>query len=256
MRGFEPGEINVKAEGTKLCVQAKHEESAEKGRKVTKHFNRQMDIPDIVDPDKLDAQLSADGILFVEAPIENLPIGEKVYKETSSYTVGPPKTMSLTPAIQEATSYDSNRTRIVQARTSPQPDSPWNMRQMAGGGRPSLGRYSNPLVVIVGGQRKLKLTVDIGEGYQSQDVIVAFKGAKIGVYAQHEETTPWRSVREFSREFDLPEEIAPSTLRAALSSDGRVVIGASCKDNSDHSAILESIMNDMPQDGEQCQIEL
>jgi HSP20 family molecular chaperone IbpA len=50
---------------------------------------------------------------------------------------------------------------------------------------------------------------------------------KLVVHARHEEKTPGRtSCREFNREFDLPDNIDPSTVTASLGEDGCLVIEA------------------------------
>ena len=71
VKGYEPHEISIKAEGNKLVVTARTEDERS-GNKATKQFNRQVDIPRGVDPDNLTSYLSADGILSVEAPVEDV----------------------------------------------------------------------------------------------------------------------------------------------------------------------------------------
>ncbi len=70
MKDFAPGEISVKGEGRKLNVSAKHEDQPGEGQRTARNFNRQMDIPPGVDPEHLVAELSSDGILTVEAPVD------------------------------------------------------------------------------------------------------------------------------------------------------------------------------------------
>ena len=69
VRGFDPNAITVRAEGSRLTVSAQYEEECYPGSKNTRKHNRQVDIPRGVDPDMIVSRLSADGILTVEAPV-------------------------------------------------------------------------------------------------------------------------------------------------------------------------------------------
>ena len=80
VKGYEPHEIGIKAEGDKLSVTAKCEES-NSGNTAIKQFNRQVDIPRGVDPDNLVSFLSADGILSIEAPVEEFSDDEEEDEE-------------------------------------------------------------------------------------------------------------------------------------------------------------------------------
>lgn len=411
VREFEPGEIHVKAEGHVLYIQAEHQDEFGDVKKVAKQFSRQMDLPEAVDPDKIEANLSSDGFLTVEAPVDKIPETECPYKpfaiadatamnnqilesiekggglngsnrkvtyfegktpggvqveydpanekysyehylsggggygdygdygdypegysitSSSEYPVysrnveysmqpgyhvqyssnhpgGPcphpwsrchqihhhspenrmkthqnmkssPTTISYSsPAVKIQTHtggpptmtsellamvnnspkvnaaelesrLENNLSSNISSMISQQPRSDVNLA--------SFGRYTNPLVVIVDGQRKLKLSVDIGQGFSPEEIEVTLKNNKIGIKASHEETVPWSSKRHFSREWDLPEDIESRTLRAMLTESGRIILGASCKSNQNHDAVLESIKNDMPQSGQYCRIKI
>ena len=70
--GFEPRDIRIRSEGGKVSVSAKHQNTGESGSaKTSRQFNRQVDIPENVDPDRLTSYLSPDGVLTVEAPYES-----------------------------------------------------------------------------------------------------------------------------------------------------------------------------------------
>ena len=69
VRGFDPEEISVRADGSKMTVTAKKEEEYGGKNKNTRQYNRQADIPEDVDPDSITSALSPDGILTVEAPV-------------------------------------------------------------------------------------------------------------------------------------------------------------------------------------------
>lgn len=453
VREFEPGEIHVKAEGHVLYISAEHHDEFGNVKKMTKQFSRQMDLPDTVDPDKIEANLSSDGILTVEAPVDKIPDDDPynpafsiddpnnpnyplmkaiegaqfsngrsreikhfqgttpggvqvevdptnesysyehylsgdypeypmgysqvtsteypVYSQQVEYSSSQPgyqveyssqpggyhvhhystgthggcacphpwsrghqtqhhsphnrmrthqnlpshtsysysspgvkvslggtgglagmlapDAISNTSNSVTSTSIGPGGSRVTTTRygsTSPLMDgsrtttttttrygsSPLDRAELesrlednlssnmsmikSGDSLASFGRYTNPLVVIVDGQRKLKLSVDIGTGFKPEEIEVSLKNNKLGVNASHEETVPWSSKRQFSREWDLPEDIEARTLRAALTDTGRIIMAASCKVNHDHDAVLDSIKTDMPSGGQYCRIKI
>ena len=122
--------------------------------------------------------------------------------------------------------------------------------------RPTLGRFTTPLVVICEGQRKLKLCVYVGDGFEAKSIVVRCKDGKIGVYAYQEEKAPYRSKREFQREFDLPETVEESTLSAVLCKDGQITIAASIQGNSNHQVVMDSIRQDTPPEAAPLRLEI
>ena len=69
VKGFKPNELSVKVEGRTLRVTARHEEEGDLGEKASKNFDRKMDLPDNVDEDLLSSELSSNGILCIQAPV-------------------------------------------------------------------------------------------------------------------------------------------------------------------------------------------
>ena len=233
LTGFEPHEIRVKAEGQKLHVNAWKELDHGTGHKSTKQFSRQIDVPENVNPDRLVAVMNSDGFLALEAPVEEVAIPVQT-TTTDTPLLSPPQYFS-----------------VVRTRKSP-PSSP-----RVSGVTSSLSRYGTggPMIVSVNDTRKLSMAVEIGPEFKPQDVVVKLVGTKLQVQAKREETTGGRtSKREFSREFDLPERIEESSLRAMLGHTGRLVIGASVYANKLHSDAINSVLRDMPIDGRACRI--
>ncbi len=196
---FLPEEISVRTEEQKLLVQAHHEEKGT-GRNVSREFSRQIDIPKHVDPQKLQCTLSNDGILQIEAPVP-APAYDRIKDSTGqgqgySYSPPPPQGSPHGPAVRPALS------------TSP-----------------SL--QSGPIVTEEDGSRKFKITVEIGSDYDPEDIVVKTVDRKLKVSARHEVKLPGRSsCKEFSREFDLPENVDPNLVTAAMSDDGVLLVEA------------------------------
>jgi HSP20 family protein len=82
--GFKPEEINIQAEGGRLTISGKHEESSEeKGKEFVRRerrygaFSRTMALPDGVDPKKIKATTS-DGVLEIAVPLPKEAAAEPV----------------------------------------------------------------------------------------------------------------------------------------------------------------------------------
>ena len=188
---FQPNEINVRTQDQQLIVHAKHQ--GQSGSKsVSKEFSRQVDIPKDVDPNDLRSTLSSDGILQVEASVS-------------------------APAYS----------RIEQANEAPLNNgAPPLKSQLSGGG--NTRQYKGGAVVTEeDGSRKYKITVEIGQDFYPEDIMVKTVDQKLLVSAKHEEKTPGRSsFKEFSREFDLPEDVDPNLVTASMTDDGKLLVEA------------------------------
>lgn len=83
-----------------------------------------------------------------------------------------------------------------------------------------LRQPENPYVTDPEGNRKLALRYDVSQ-FNPEEVTVKTTDNEILVHAKHHEETEGRKVhREFTRKFQLPENIDPKTLKATLSKDG------------------------------------
>ncbi|ELU06805.1 hypothetical protein CAPTEDRAFT_21201 [Capitella teleta] len=193
---FDPSEISVKTEGQKLLVHAKHEETGN-GRNVSREFSRQVDVPTHVDPNKLICTLSSDGILQVEAPVS-------------------------------APEYDRIRDRmdapVIHQDPTPRPSLPAMATMPA---TSSSNFFPGSKTKEQDASRMFKISVEIGGEFQPQDLNIKTVDKRLVVHARHEEKKAGRSsCQEFSREFDLPENVDPNLVTASLSDDGKLLIEA------------------------------
>eukprot|EP00918_Siedleckia_nematoides_P062930 GHVU01137076.1.p1 GENE.GHVU01137076.1~~GHVU01137076.1.p1 ORF type:complete len:538 (+),score=67.27 GHVU01137076.1:80-1693(+) len=406
VKDFEPDEIHVKAEGKKLTVKAKHQEGSESGNKTTKQFNRSVDLPDGVDPDELMSYLSGEGILTVEAPVEEVEVernapeplmeyerhleydmppqvehhgyssdyssplhsqhmmppeynsrlgnsrhvnsrhvdsrhgdsrhgdsrqghvsshvsipfslgpmtdrrvissgGPVTEKRVISSSYGTPMHQSrgFVPADTQVElnhwGFSSGGNRVCQS--SPQSTRIWRTtrndtplvtqtrkhmqhnyptivndndvsttrtytssrnssspRSMSPARSPRLnvrGTTNTPEVEDTEYGKKVRLVIDIGKDYDAEDITVALNFRKVSVTAVHEDKTGGRSSkRQFSRDYDLPCDVEGRTVRATLSADNKLHIGASAKGNEEHDVIIGFIIQDMPRGGSKCKVE-
>ena len=84
-----------------------------------------------------------------------------------------------------------------------------------------------PVVTQKDESRTFKISVDVGADYDPQDVSVRTVNRKLIVSARHETQQPGRTCfREFCREFDLPADVDPNLVSAAMTEDGQLLIEA------------------------------
>lgn len=69
---FSPDEVIVRTIDKKVIVTASHEEM-KGGRKMTRSFNKEYELPDSVDPVTVNAYMSDTGTLTIEAPMKAQP---------------------------------------------------------------------------------------------------------------------------------------------------------------------------------------
>lgn len=86
---------------------------------------------------------------------------------------------------------------------------------------------SGPLARTEDSGSTFKLSVDIGKDFRPEDINVKTVDKKLIVQARHEEKSAGRSsVREFSREFELPGNVDPQRVTAAMTDDGKLNLEA------------------------------
>ncbi|KAK2154723.1 hypothetical protein LSH36_259g02003 [Paralvinella palmiformis] len=163
-----------------------HHEEKSGGKSMSREFSRNIDIPRHVDANKLQCTLSNDGILQIEAPVP-------------------------------APAYD----RIQASAHTPTGSLP--AEEPAGASTFTTG----PVVTEQDGCRKFKISVDIGSDFEPQDLLVKTIDRQLIVNARHEIRLPGKtSCKEFSRQFELPENVDPNLVTASMTEDGKLLIEA------------------------------
>lgn len=292
---YEPQDISVRMEGSNLCISATHEKSGTNFRNSAQ-FNKSVHIPDNVDIDSFTARLSTEGTLTIKAPVNpdpspnavpplsslfnipltkqtniqtvnypnsnsgfqchSLPNSEASPKDyhirkhtvlpishnfttsmTQSYPTSPRKTRVQHPVYIAPRDFDRNKKRnyFIDEPIAPKVAT-----------ENSSIRYRDPLVVICDDQRKMKLTVPVDSSLTADQIEIVFDGANIAVHTDG----------VLLRQYTCPETIKFSTLRAHITTDGRILISASCDTNKDHDKIIASIENDLPEGSQPCRIRL
>jgi len=244
VKKYDPKEVQVRVEDRCLVVEAK-----QTGPGSNSEFSRRIQLPSDVEVEKLSSTLSSDGILTLQAPCppkyqsltsgggtvghDNVMIGSNVKTSHRSS----PVTVSM-PHQSSATSipYESSPQKFTSIQHSSAMASPPQ----------GQGARSSPVVISVmpcpsttiptdtpvfttidGGRRRLDLVLDLGRQYAAQDIVVKVDGRKMVVEATREEKEHGRvSKSTVRREFDLSEDIDPTTVQAMMKPDGQLAIVA------------------------------
>lgn len=205
---FSPEEISVRTQDGKIVVQAKHEETGV-GKNVSREFSRTVDVPSHVDPEKLSCTLSKDGILSLEAPV-SAPQYDRILK--GSDPMSPPTILQAMPASLMQSAPLTSQLGLHPTQLEPQ----------------QAAEYaSGALVTEDDASRKMKFVVDVGPEFTPDDISVKTIDRKLAVTARHEERSEGRtSMREFSKEFELPEDVDPNSVVASMTDDGKLILEA------------------------------
>lgn len=90
----------------------------------------------------------------------------------------------------------------------------------------NVSDINSPLIQEDGDNKVLKLRFDVSQ-YAPEEIVVKTVDNKLMVHAKHEEKTDTKSVyREYNREFLLPKNVNPESIRSSLSKDGVLTVDA------------------------------
>ena len=113
----------------------------------------------------------------------------------------------------------------------------------------------HPNVITTDEGQRLRMQIDIGISFKPEEITIHLRYKKVVIRAVHEAMVDGRSSRsEFSKEFELPAALEPSTVKAALNNNGRLFIGGSLMTNVDHQQVLDLVLCDMPANGKACSV--
>ena len=228
VQNFDTKNVSVSTDGDRIIVRATKMEEDESGNQVEAEYNRKIEKPKEVDATKLKSFLTSDGILIVEAPL-------------------PPHTLNLrklshSPSHSSQGSHASGTSCASSSRSRSPSNSPRTPQE------PKFGVPS--FYDEESGRRRMSLLVNIGQYFKPKDITVqALHSNRLQVRAKHEERTSERfNKHKFHKEFELPEKIETYSLRAGVTTEGKLVIGALGKGHGTgltKQAAGESVANDI-----------
>ena len=114
---------------------------------------------------------------------------------------------------------------------------------------------NQPLIATTKEGRRLRMLVEIGDNFRPEEVSVHLRFKKLLIRATQERCVDGRTCRsEFSKEFEIPSPLEPTSLRAALNGKGRLYIGGSLMSNDNHQQIVDLVLRDMPASARACSV--
>ena len=239
MSGFSERDISINIKNNKLIVYAKHD-IFQKGKNVSKEFSRQIEIPKFVDDDTLKCALGRDGILEIEAMPRESHLGQgqssrspehgietHILKDDNGHLSNSDLTHLLqTMELQSKLGYPSAspNTRkclnVSNNKAIPDLNAETSTQNRQG--------ESRTLRIHQDGVERVKLIVDIGSVFKPDDVKIATMNNKLFIIAKHEENQSdlKKCKKEYSKEFEIPENLDLSSITASVSVDGKVIVRA------------------------------
>lgn len=191
---FKPDEINVKTEGRLLIVKGDREIIAGSSSE-SKQFNREITLPDFVEPTTVTSFLS-DGTLTVEAPVQMEKIG---YSTTN---VSGPSNLNLKSSpvreIESSSRIRNNQNSSLTSTTS----------LNSASSQPATYKFNM-------------------SEFRPEDIAITVTDTILKVHAVREESDnrgTGKTYREFKREIGLPFGADVKRLKNSLQSDGTLII--------------------------------
>ncbi|ESO08061.1 hypothetical protein HELRODRAFT_169784 [Helobdella robusta] len=226
---FEPENVHVTADNSRITVKAtKQVKCNETGDPVEKEFERKIEKPAGVDHTKLKSCLTTDGILIIEAPLPPKSLG---LRKTTSNHASPSRAQQSNATLTNTAAVSSS----VSIRSGSPPATPTNCSSPFKREKRGQVYFHNDEDSASGGRRKMTLVLDIGLAFGAKEItILIIKDNRIRVKARHEERTPEKLVKnKFTKEFELSERIETYSLRAGLTTDGKLIVKALGKGHCD-----------------------
>lgn len=224
VKDYDKGSVSVVRESDRLVVTASIEgDDAKDGKE---QFVRKLKIPWDVDVTAIKSYLTKDSILTVEAP-----------SSRKSKPIKPTPTPSGSP--MHTSMSGSMHTSMSMSQSAYSVGSDKNSKPL------SLPKPNLPMFNKFNGVKHLLLVVQIGTDFDPRDITVQANSAScLKVKAKHTEVTKERYCKhKFHRDYELPEKIETTSLRAGLRTDGLLIIAALGKGESliGHSISLKSL---------------
>ena len=207
VKEYDKKSVTVIRESDRMSISASIEDEDAPDGKET--FVRKIKMPHDVDIASIKSYLTKDGILTVEAPSSRKT---KPCKPTPTPNASP---YHMSSSMHMSTSMSAYSVGSEK-------------------GPPKLPKPNLPMFNKIQGVKHLLLVVQLGTEFDPRDVTVqANSTSSIKVKAKHTEVTKERySKHKFHRDYELPEKIEQTSLRAGLRTDGLLIIAALAKGES------------------------
>ncbi len=241
VREFERSSLTVVRESDRVAVTAQPREGSGSGddavdsTEARPTYTRKIRFPWDVDVSNIKSFLTKDGILIVEAP------STRKAKEGSGSTASSKKVTPHASPMHTSTSMQMPTSMQTSIHSSQSAYSIGSDKSS----KVNLPKPNMPMFNKINGVKHLLLVVQIGTDFDPRDITVQANSAScLNVKAKHTEVTQERySKHKFHRDYELPEKIETTSLRAGVRTDGLLIIAALAKGENmmGHSISLKSL---------------
>ncbi|TPP57376.1 Major egg antigen (P40) [Fasciola gigantica] len=206
VRGYEPEHVQVKMEKHWLSVSAKKSVRTATGR-TSSEYCRTVYVPNSVDEDKFECQMTEDGVLVVEAPVKHDDYRKIKFDRDLQLCIKP---RSDKPADSQRTN-GSDDVNVEK----------FDALQVTGKNGPVV-QERGPT------NRLLHVEIPIESGFTEDDLSVRVDANRLIVSGRkqtNEDTEQYKGhfVREFTRSYSVPETVDPFSMEAQLRGNTVVV---------------------------------
>jgi len=210
---FKPNEIQVRTEGRSLVVKGDREIVAGSSSE-TKQFNREITLPDFVEPTSVISFLS-DGVLTVEAPVQMERLG---YSNNAAITNSSTSSSTMRQSPFRETQSPS-RSILNSARNTSQ-SSQFNTLSTNNSNTVAASSSSSS------SSQPVSYKFNMSE-FRPEDIAITVTDTILKIHAVREESDnrgTGKTYREFKREIGLPFGADVKRLKNSLQSDGTLLI--------------------------------
>ena len=222
VRDFKPDDISVTLRDRRLTVEAKREVAMSDGKKILHDFKQHLDLPVSASIDQLVCTLSQDGVLQIKDMADISLPSPTVFSYPTTPSSSPSLSAPLSPSSPTSSRDSDSRSWKFESCEV------MDKQKVANDSVAGLMSSSTPVRVESSCREdRFELIVNIGLDYQPEDVVVKTVDRRVMIHARHEERAPGRtSCKQFTRHFDLPNNVEPSTVTASVTDTGQLIIEA------------------------------
>lgn len=188
-RDFGQDNVKVAIREGQIIVTAKTDSRS--GTSTTsRQFTRSVDLPKGVQETEISAAMTADGILEVDCPIQPLRVQSPAFSGSSTSRTSDMRTPS---SVGPASRFSGNLSPVPQSIS----------QNLAG----KLSSFPP----------KFHIEIPIGTDYKPDEIQIRTLNNRIYITAKHGERVQNKNTfREFSKEYDIPDRIDPTSVNARL----------------------------------------
>ncbi|CAL8074420.1 unnamed protein product [Calicophoron daubneyi] len=190
---FQPDDLHVSVKDKEILVTAKTEKRSD-GSTSTREYSRSVRLPNNADDELVTAALSSDGVLTITCPIKPPPFTRITgLGDSDARGVASPQSPSSLRSGEWGERIQANKSELL--------------------GRAPIHEGGSP--VLTRAHPKFRLELPIDSDYSPAEIQIRTLNRRIYVTARHEERGSNRTaVREFSKEYDIPDSVDPECLEA------------------------------------------